>query len=212
MIYFFLLVNLAILISGRGSNMGAILNAIAKKEILNVDKVLVISNKKDSVGLDVAKNHFGVPTEIIVDNDLSSNQFDNKVVQVLKSYDINPANGLICLAGFMHILGPYIVDMYKHAIMNIHPSLLPSFKGLHAQKQAIDAGVKISGCTVHFVDTSIDTGPIILQKCVPVFDSDNEHDLADRILIEEHKIYKDSINLFINNKLKIESNRVFINE
>jgi phosphoribosylglycinamide formyltransferase-1 len=210
MIHFFLLANLAILISGRGSNMNAILNAIANKQILNVNKVVVISNKKDSLGLVVAKDHFCVPTEIIANNDLSGIEFDKKVVQVLKSYNINPTNGLICLAGFMRILGPYIVEMYKHAIINIHPSLLPSFKGLHAQKQAIDAGVKISGCTVHFVDKSVDNGPIILQKCVPVFDSDNERDLAERILIEEHKIYKESINLFINNKLKIESNRVII--
>src|SRR5919112_196530 len=196
MIHFFLLANLAILISGRGSNMNAILNAIANKQILNVNKVVVISNKKDSLGLVVAKDHFCVPTEIIANNDLSGIEFDKEVVQVLKSYNINPTNGLICLAGFMRILGPYIVEMYKHAIINIHPSLLPSFKGLHAQKQAIDAGVKISGCTVHFVDKSVDNGPIILQKCVPVFDSDNERDLAERILIEEHKIYKESINLF----------------
>jgi phosphoribosylglycinamide formyltransferase 1 len=110
----------------------------------------------------------------------------------------------------MHILGEFIVNMYKHRILNIHPSLLPSFKGLNAQKQAIDAGVKVSGCTVHFVDTSVDNGPIILQKCVPVFDMDNETSLSNRILDEEHKIYKNAINLLINNKLKYEGNRVFI--
>jgi phosphoribosylglycinamide formyltransferase-1 len=100
--------------------------------------------------------------------------------------------------------------MYKRRIINIHPSLLPSFKGLHAQRQAVDAGVKISGCTVHFVESAVDTGPIILQKCVPVLDTDNEDTLSQRILIEEHKIYKEAINLFINNKLKIERNKVLI--
>ncbi len=205
------MVNLAILISGKGSNMGAILDAITSKQILEVDKVLVISNKKESIGLQVAKDRYRISTESITkDKKLSTNDFDKKIIHILKSYDIHPSNGLICLAGFMQILGSYIVDMYKHTILNIHPSLLPSFKGLHAQKQAVDAGVKISGCTVHFVENAVDTGPIILQKCVPVFDTDTEYTLSQRILIEEHKIYKESINLFINKKLKIESNRVII--
>ncbi len=190
--------------------MNAILDAIENKQILNVNKVLVISNKKESLGLQIAKDRYGISTEIILSDKLSNVEFDKKIVYVLKSYDIQPSNGLICLAGFMQILSPYIVDMYKHTILNIHPSLLPSFKGLHAQKQAVDAGVKISGCTVHFVDSAVDTGPIILQKCVPVFDTDTEYILSDRILIEEHKIYKEAINLFINNKLEIERNKVII--
>ena len=204
------MVNLAILISGKGSNMGAILDAITSKQILNVDKVLVISNKKESIGLQVAKDRYGISTELLTKDKLSTNDFDKKIIHILKSYDINPSNGLICLSGFMQILGSYIVDMYKHAILNIHPSLLPSFKGLHAQKQAVDAGVKISGCTVHFVESAVDTGPIILQKCVPVFDTDTEYTLSQRILIEEHKIYKEAITLFINNQLKIERNKVMI--
>ncbi len=208
MIHLFLLVNLAILISGRGSNMIAILDAIKNKYILNVDKVLVISNKRESIGLRLAKDRYGINTELIMNNSLSNNDFDEKIVHVLKSYDIQPSNGLVCLAGFMRILGPYIVNKYKHRIINIHPSLLPSFKGLHAQKQALDAGVKISGCTVHFVDNDVDTGPIILQECVPVFDTDTELVLSERILIEEHKIYKKAINLYTNDKLKIENNKV----
>ncbi len=204
------MVNLAILISGKGSNMGAILDAITSKQILNVDNVLVISNKKESIGLQVAKDRYGISTELITKDKLSTNDFDKKIIHILKSYDIHPSNGLICLSGFMQILGSYIVDMYKHTILNIHPSLLPSFKGLHAQRQAVDAGVKISGCTVHFVENAVDTGPIILQRCVPVFDTDTEYTLSQRILIEEHQIYKEAINLFINKKLKIESNRVNI--
>jgi phosphoribosylglycinamide formyltransferase 1 len=190
--------------------MTAILNAIENHHITNVGKVIVISNRDDAVGLQIAKNHYGVSTEIILKKNLTNEEFDIKLIDILKLYNVNPSNGLICLAGFMHILGEFIVNMYKHRILNIHPSLLPSFKGLNAQKQAIDAGVKVSGCTVHFVDTSVDNGPIILQKCVPVFDMDNETSLSNRILDEEHKIYKNAINLFINNKLKYEGNRVFI--
>jgi phosphoribosylglycinamide formyltransferase 1 len=190
--------------------MTAILNAIENHHITNVGKVIVISNRDDAVGLQIAKNHYGVSTEIILKKNLTNEEFDIKLIDILKLYNVNPSNGLICLAGFMHILGEFIVNMYKHRILNIHPSLLPSFKGLNAQKQAIDAGVKVSGCTVHFVDTSVDNGPIILQKCVPVFDMDNETSLSNRILDEEHKIYKNAINLLINNKLKYEGNRVFI--
>ncbi len=188
----------------------AILDAIANKQILNVNKVLVISNKKDSAGLRVAKDSYGISTELILNDKLSTIEFDKKIVHTLKSYDFYPSNALICLAGFMEILGSYTVDMYKHKILNIHPSLLPSFKGLHAQRQAVDAGVKISGCTVHFVDNAVDTGPIILQRCVPVFDTDMELSLSKRILIEEHKVYKEAINLFISHKLKIENNKVII--
>lgn len=204
------LVNLAILISGRGSNMNAILNAIENKQIINIQKTLVISNKEDSFGLQVAKNRYNVPTEIILKKNLMNEEYDNLLIHALKAHEINSNNSLICLAGFMQILGPTIVNVYENRILNIHPSLLPSFKGLNAQKQAIDAGVKISGCTVHFVDQKIDNGPIILQKCVPVLDSDNESSLSDRILKEEHKIYQKAINLFIDNKLKIQGNRVYI--
>ncbi len=202
--------NLAILISGRGSNMNAILNAIENQQIVNVDKILVVSNKQESTGLQIAKNQYGVSTELIIEDKSSNHEFDDKLIRILKSYEIYPTNALICLAGFMQILSPYLVEMYKHTILNIHPSLLPSFKGLRAQKQALDAGVKISGCTVHFVDISVDTGPIILQKCVPVLSTDNEYILSERILIEEHKIYKEAINLFINKKLRIEGKKVIM--
>ncbi len=190
--------------------MDAILHAVDNQEIDNINKKLIISNNPDSAGLDIAKNTYGVPIEVILKKNLSKAEFDAKLMDVLRSYEFEPSNSIICLAGFMQILGPHIVDLYKYRILNIHPSLLPSFKGLHAQKQALDAGVKVSGCTVHFVDSTIDTGPIILQKCVKVMEDDDETRLANRILIEEHKIYKLAINLLINNKIKINNNKVFI--
>ncbi len=190
--------------------MTAILNAIEKRQILNVGKVVVISNRETSIGLQIAKKRYGVTTEIILNKDFKNEEFEKKLIYILNSYNIYPNNGLICLAGFMQILRPNIVNLYKNRILNIHPSLLPSFKGLYAQKQALEAGVKISGCTVHFVDNLVDNGPIFLQKCVPVLDNDNENTLSDRILVEEHNIYKDAINLFINKKLKFKGNRVFI--
>lgn len=191
--------------------MNAILTAIDHHQISNIDKILVISNRSDSIGLQIAKTHSNVSIEVIPKKNLTNREFDDMLINTLKSYDIYPTNGLICLAGFMQILGPDVINIYKNRILNIHPSLLPSFKGLHAQKQAIDAGVKVSGCTVHFVDQYVDHGPIILQKCVPVFDTDNDSILADRILIEEHNLYKKAINLFVNNRLKIDGNRVLIN-
>lgn len=191
--------------------MNAILTAIEHHQISNIDKILVISNRSDSIGLQIAKTHSNVSIEVIPKKNLTNREFDDMLINTLKSYDIYPTNGLICLAGFMQILGPDVINIYKNRILNIHPSLLPSFKGLHAQKQAIDAGVKVSGCTVHFVDQYVDHGPIILQKCVPVFDTDNDSILADRILIEEHNLYKKAINLFVNNRLKIDGNRVLIN-
>ena len=190
--------------------MNAILDAIEQQEIVNVDKIVVISNKTESLGLQIAKNQYKVNTELISNKNFTKDEFDDELHNILKLHNIYPSNGLICLAGFMRILGPFVVNKYKHSILNIHPSLLPSFKGLRAQKQALDAGVKISGCTVHFVDPIVDTGPIILQKCVPVYDSDNETILSERILVEEHKLYKQAINLFINKKLRIEGNKVVI--
>ena len=130
--------------------MNAILNAIEQQEIVNVDKIVVISNKKESLGLQIAKNQYKVNTELISNKNFTNDELDDELYNILKLHKIYPSNGLICLAGFMRILGPFVVNVYKHSILNIHPSLLPSFKGLRAQKQALDAGVKISGCTVTF--------------------------------------------------------------
>ena len=188
----------------------SILDAINNKEINNVKKVVVISNT-ESRGLEIARDNYKIKTELLPNSNLNKFDYGDKLIKILKYNDITPNNGLICLAGFMKILGANIVNLYKYKILNIHPSLLPSFKGLHAQKQAIDAGVKISGCTVHFVDVGVDNGPIILQKSVPVFDNDDEVSLSNRILNEEHKAYKEAILLFIENRLRIGGNKVFIN-
>ncbi|MGE5862171.1 MAG: phosphoribosylglycinamide formyltransferase, partial [Nitrososphaerales archaeon] len=150
------MINLAIIISGRGSNMKAILSSILSGNIKNVNPAVVISNRKDAIGLEVAKNNFNIPTEIVLSNGKKGWDYDKEIVSQLRSYNVLPSNGLICLAGYMKIISTEFVNEYKFRIMNIHPALLPSFKGLHAQKQALDYGVKVSGCTVHFVDDGVD--------------------------------------------------------
>ena len=201
------LINLAIMISGRGSNMRAILESIKSGEIKGIGNISVISNKQDALGLEIAKNEFGVKTTTILSNKYD-NSFETRLHNLLKKDNICPDNGLICLAGFMKILSPSFVQMYKYKIMNVHPSLLPAFKGLHAQRQALLAGVKITGCTVHFVDIGVDTGPIILQYPVPVYNNDDELSLSERILIREHEIYIQAIQMFTQKHLSVIENRV----
>jgi phosphoribosylglycinamide formyltransferase 1 len=201
------LINLAIMISGRGSNMKAILESIRKGEIQGIGEILVISNKQDALGLKIAGKEYGIKTSTIL-SDKKDGSFERRLVNELKSSNIDPYTGLICLAGFMKILSPSFVDLYKHRIMNVHPSLLPSFKGLQAQKQALVAGVKISGCTVHFVDNGVDSGPIILQCPVPVYDNDDELSLSERILVKEHEIYVRAIKLFTLKQISVVGNRV----
>lgn len=201
------LMNLAIMISGRGSNMKAILESIRREEVRGIGKILVISNKQDALGLKVAEKEFGIKTSTIL-SDKKDGSFERTLANELKSNDIDHDTGLICLAGFMKILSPSFVDLYKHRIMNVHPSLLPSFKGLHAQKQALVAGVKISGCTVHFVDNGMDSGPIILQYPVPVYDNDDVLSLSERILVKEHEIYVRAIKLFTLKQISVVENRV----
>lgn len=205
------MVNLAILISGRGSNMKAILESVKRGEIYDVEHIIVISNNVDAPGLKIASEEFGIKT-ITISKDISKKaEFEIKLIKILENNKIYYNNGLICLAGFMQILSPGFVKLYENRIMNIHPSLLPSFKGLHAQKQAIDAGVKVSGCTVHFVNSVMDSGPIILQQCVPIYDNDTEASLSERILLKEHECYVKAIRLFIKRKIIIRDNKVFLN-
>ena len=201
------LINLAIIISGRGSNMKAILKSIKNGEVEGIDKILVISNKQDALGLEIAKKKYGVKTTIVLSNK-NDQSFESRLYSELKKNNIGPHNGLICLAGFMKILSPSFVELYKQRIINVHPSLLPSFKGLHAQKQALLAGVKVTGCTVHFVDNGVDTGPIILQHPVRVYDNDDELSLSERILLKEHEIYIKAIKLFTQKQLLVVENRV----
>ena len=198
-----LLLKLAILISGRGSNMQAILNSI-KKQSIPINPVIVISNKPTARGLRIAKR-YGVKTEIVESKGFQGSrwEYDQKIIDVLSGYKITPKNSLICLAGFMRILSPEFIKKYKNRILNIHPAILPAFPGLDAQKRAIDSGVKYSGCTVHFVDEGIDTGQIIVQEVVKVRSDDTEETLAKRILAKEHKAYPKAIRLVAEKKIKI---------
>lgn len=198
-----MLIKLALLISGRGSNMEAILKDVKRGKI-SADPVIVISNKPEAKGLGVAQK-IGVKTVIIDSQGIKgpSWDYDKKIVSVLEKHGVTPRNGLICLAGFMRILSPEFVSHYSGRIMNIHPALLPSFPGLHAQRKAIEARVKFSGCTVHFVDTGIDTGPIILQAVVKVKEGDTEGSLSKRILVREHRIYPKAVKLFCKGKIRM---------
>lgn len=201
------MINLAILISGRGSNMEAILHAVKKKKI-QVKPAVVISNKPDAKGLKVAQK-LGVKTVTVDSLGLKGGswEYDQKLVSVLEENNVTPKNGLICLAGFMRIMSPEFIKHYKGRIINIHPAILPAFPGLHSQRQAIEYGVKYSGCTVHFVDEGVDTGPIILQSIVKVKDDDTEESLAKRILKQEHKIYPKAVRLVAEGKIKTKGRK-----
>src|SRR5690348_15590663 len=190
--------------------MKAILSAVKAGKIKNVKPSIVVSNNPNAPGLRVASERFKIPIKVVLSNATKGWDYDQRVVSVLSEHGVTPGSGLICLAGFMRIISPEFVRLYKRRIMNIHPGLLPSFAGLYAQKQAIEYGVKVAGCTVHFVDEGVDSGPIILQKAVPVYDSDTEQTLSLRILKEEHKLYTKSVKLFADSKLLIKGRKVFI--
>ena len=204
------MLNLAILISGRGSNMEAILKSIKRKKI-RINPAVVIANKPDAAGLKIAKR-LGVKTEVVDSSDYKGKrvEYDKKVISVLNKYGVTPKNGLVCLAGFMRIISPQFVRKYKNRMMNIHPALLPSFPGLNAQEQTIKFGAKFSGCTVHFADEGVDTGPIILQAIIKVKDDDTKESLSKRILLKEHIIYPQAVKLFAENKIKISGRRTII--
>jgi len=204
------MLNLAILISGRGSNMEAILKSIKKKKI-PINPAVVISNKSDAAGLKIAKK-LGVNTEVLDGLEYKGKrlEYDKKLMLILNKYGVTSKNGLVCLAGFMRIISPQFVRKYKNRILNIHPALLPSFSGLQAQEQAIKYGAKYSGCTVHFADEEVDTGPIIIQAVVKVKDNDTEGSLSKRILTKEHEIYPQAVKLFAEGKIKVSGRRTII--
>ncbi|MDQ3947883.1 MAG: phosphoribosylglycinamide formyltransferase [Thermoproteota archaeon] len=204
------LINLAILISGRGSNMDAILAAIKSGRIRNAKPCIIISNRPGIAGLKIASEKYEVPTKAILSDGLKGWHYDQNVVTVLHEHGVTPESGLVCLAGFMRIISREFVRQYRMRIMNIHPALLPAFPGLHAQKQALDYGVKVSGCTVHFVDEGLDSGPVILQKAVPVIEGDNEESLSARILEQEHELYPEAVRLYCERRIKINGRRVSI--
>ena len=190
--------------------MESILKAIKKKKI-PINPAVVISNKPNVKGLQVAKK-LGIQTEVIDGSKYKGRrqQFDKDVISILKKYKVTPTNGLVCLAGFMRIISPFFIKQYKNKILNIHPALLPAFPGLDAQKQAVEFGAKFSGCTVHFVDEGVDTGPIILQEIVKVDSKDTEKTLSKKIIIKEHEIYPKAVELFAKKKLVIKGRKVRI--
>lgn len=187
--------------------MEAILKAI-KRQKIPISPAVIISNNPDAMGLKIAQK-MGIKTEVIASKNFDGTrwQYDQKIIKALEKHRVTPKNGLVCLAGFMRIISPEFISKYKNRIINIHPAILPSFPGLHAQKQALDYGVKFSGCTVHFVDSGVDTGPIILQEIVPVLDSDTEETLSRKILAKEHKAYVKAVRLVAEGKIKISGKK-----
>lgn len=196
--------NIGILLSGRGSNFEAIARNVAAGKI-PAKIALVISNREQAPGLERARQ-MGLKTLFIPSKGVEREAYDGKVVAVLKEAQVD----LVCLAGFMRILSPVFVRAFPGRILNIHPALLPAFPGLDAQKQALDYGVKFSGCTVHVVDEGMDTGPIVLQAVVPVLDDDTVETLSARILKEEHRIYSEAVRLMLEDKVRIQGRRTVL--
>ena len=190
--------------------MESILKAIKKKKI-PINPAVVISNKQGAKGIRIAEK-LGVCVEVVESKGFKGNraEYDKKIISTLSKYGVTPKNGLVCLAGFMRIISPEFTKKYKNKIMNIHPALLPSFPGLDSQKQALEYGAKFSGCTVHFVDAGMDTGPIIIQATVKVHEKDTEKSLSKRILKEEHRIYPEAVNLFARKTIKISGRKTRI--
>ena len=195
--------NLGILLSGRGSNFVAIADSIAAGRIPNARIGIVISNRADAPGLETARQR-GLNALVISSNGKPREEHDREVAAALLESKVD----LICLAGYMRLLSPWFVQQFPARILNIHPSLLPAFPGLEAQQQAFAYGVRVSGCTVHFVDEELDHGAIIVQKTVPVLDSDDERTLAARILEQEHIAYTEAINMVLEGEFKIAGRRI----
>ena len=195
--------NLGILLSGRGSNFEAIANNVAAGKIPDARIAIVISNKPAAGGLEVARR-MGLEVEVFPSKGKPREEHDREVVAALQQHNVD----LICLAGYMRLLSPWFVQQFPRRILNIHPSLLPSFPGLEAQEQAFAYGVKVTGCTVHFVDEELDHGAIIVQKAIPVLDTDDEHTLAARILEQEHVAYSEAINIVLAGGYEIVGRRL----
>jgi phosphoribosylglycinamide formyltransferase-1 len=195
--------NLGILLSGRGSNFIAIADSIGAGRIRNARIAVVISNRADAPGIETAKER-GLTALVIPSKGRPREEHDHALVAALKEQAVE----WVCLAGYMRLLSPWFVQQFPQRILNIHPSLLPAFPGLEAQKQAFDYGVRISGCTVHLVDEQLDHGAIILQKTVPVLETDDDHSLAARILEQEHVAYSEALNVLLNERYEIAGRRL----
>ena len=199
------LLAIGVLVSGNGSNLQAIIDRIEDRT-LQARIACVISNKADAYALERAKRH-DIPTHVLDHRTHAGREsYDAALVELLRSHGVR----LVVLAGFMRIVTPVLLGAFPHAVMNIHPALLPAFPGLHAQLQALQYGVKVSGCTVHFVDEGTDTGPIIIQAVVPVLDDDTEETLSARIQKEEHRIYPEAVNLFAQGRLTVDGRKVVV--
>ena len=196
---------IAVLISGRGSNMVALSDSIRKGVITNAEIVIVVSDKADAAGVNLARER-GLNTVVIERLGRKREEHEAEVIEALQQHNVD----LICLAGYMRVLSPIFVQTFTLRILNIHPSLLPSFPGLKPQQQALDHGVKLSGCTVHFVDNALDGGPIVAQRAVPVLDDDSEESLSARILEEEHVLYAEAVNRIVNSDYRVDGRRVLI--
>jgi phosphoribosylglycinamide formyltransferase-1 len=194
---------IGLLLSGRGSNFEALAESVAAGRIPNAEIAVVISNREGAPGLQRAESR-GIKTRVIPSKGLERETYDRQVAAVLDEHRVD----LICLAGYMRLLSPFFVAKFPNRILNIHPSLLPSFPGLESQRQALEYGVKLAGCTVHFVDENLDAGPIIAQATVPVLDEDTEASLSEKILKQEHRIYSEAVKIVLEGKYKIAGRRV----
>ena len=194
---------IGVLLSGRGSNFEALADSIPAGRIPNAEIAIVISNRDGAPGIEKAQQR-RIPSKVIPSKGLEREVYDRQVVAVLQGHQVD----LICLAGYMRLLSPYFVAAFPQRILNIHPSLLPSFPGLESQRQALEYGVKFAGCTVHFVDENLDAGPIVLQSAIPVRDNDTEATLSERILAEEHRIYSEAVKIVLEGRYKIAGRRV----
>lgn len=199
-------VNIAVLVSGNGTNFQAIVDALEAGRITKGRIACLISNRPDAFALERARQH-GIPALVLEHTGFANRrEYDTALVALLREHNVQ----LVVLAGFMRILSPVMIEAFPNAIMNIHPALLPSFPGLDAQKQALDYGVRYTGCTVHFVDCGTDTGPIILQAVVPVLAGDTVESLSERIHGEEHRIYPEAVGLFCSGRLQVTGRRVIV--
>ena len=194
--------NVAVFVSGSGTNFQAIIDA----DIEAANLAALVCNKPDAFAIKRAEKH-GIPVELVNHKDFETREaFEAEIINRLEKYDIQ----LVVLAGFMRVLTPFFVGRFKNRILNLHPALLPSFPGMHAAKQALDYGAKVTGCTVHFVDEGVDTGPIIVQAVVPISDDDTEESLLEKIHKEEHRIYPEAVRLFCEGRINIDGRRVLI--
>ncbi len=198
---------IAVLLSGRGSNFEALADSIAAGRIPNAEIAIVVSNRESAAGIARARER-GISARVIPSVGMQREAYDKLVVEVLRESKVD----LVCLAGYMRLLSPHFVAAFPNRILNIHPSLLPAFPGLEAQRQALEHGVKFTGCTVHFVDENLDAGPIVIQAVVPVMDCDTVEALSERVLHEEHRIYSEAVRIVLEGRYRIEGRRVLLTE